>query len=192
MSDELAAISWPISTERLTLRRVRVGDAALVWPWRRLPESYAWVTHAATSREAFAERFESPEGLRSRLVIDLEGRIVGDLMVRIGDAWGQTEVRDRAARTEAELGWSLDPAYGGRGIATEAVAAVIDRCFTDLGLRRVTAACFAANEPSWRLMERLGMRREQHGVRDSLHRSGDWMDGLTYALLASEWPVSQP
>ena len=51
----------------------------------------------------------------------------------------------------------------------------------------MTANCFAANEPSWRLMERLGMRREAHAVRDSLHRSGEWMDGLTYALLAEEW-----
>ena len=33
-------------------------------------------------------------------------------------------------------------------------------CFVDLGLRRVTANCFADNEASWRLMERLGMRRE--------------------------------
>lgn len=32
------------------------------------------------------------------------------------------------------------------------------------------AECFAANEASWRLMERLGMRRETHAVKDSLHR----------------------
>jgi hypothetical protein len=31
------------------------------------------------------------------------------------------------------------------------------------------------------------MRREAHNVRDSLHRSGRWLDGLTYALLADEW-----
>ena len=60
-------------------------------------------------------------------------------------------------------------------------------CFEDLGLRRVRAACFADNEASWRLMEALGMRREQHSVRDSLHRSGRWLDGYTYALLAEEW-----
>ena len=37
-------------------------------------------------------------------------------------------------------------------------------------------------------MERLGMRREIHTVRESLHRSGEWLDGLGYALLADEWP----
>ncbi len=57
----------------------------------------------------------------------------------------------------------------------------------ELGLRRVTAGCFAANEASWRLMERVGMRREIHTVRESLHRSGEWLDGMGYALLADEW-----
>lgn len=51
----------------------------------------------------------------------------------------------------------------------------------------MTAACFAANEASWRLMERVGMRRETHAVRESLHRSGQWLDGLGYANLAEEY-----
>jgi len=36
-------------------------------------------------------------------------------------------------------------------------------------------------------MERIGMRREAHNVRDTLHRDGEWYDGLTYALLADEF-----
>jgi RimJ/RimL family protein N-acetyltransferase len=36
-------------------------------------------------------------------------------------------------------------------------------------------------------MERIGMRREAHNVRDSLHRTRGWLDGLGYALLAEEW-----
>ena len=60
-------------------------------------------------------------------------------------------------------------------------------CFTELGLRRVTANCFADNVASWRLMERVGMRREVSAVRESLHRSGAWLDSMGYALLAEEW-----
>ncbi len=88
---------------------------------------------------------------------------------------------------QAELGWVLDPEHTGHGYATEAVRGLLRLCFDDLGLRRVTAVCFADNEASWRLMERVGMRRELHTVRDSLHRSGEWLDGLGYALLADEW-----
>ena len=60
-------------------------------------------------------------------------------------------------------------------------------CFDDLELRRVTAMGFADNEASWRLMERVGMRRELHAVADALHRSGKWLDSFGYALLAEEW-----
>ena len=48
-------------------------------------------------------------------------------------------------------------------------------------------SCFADNAPSWRLMERVGMRREAYNVKDSLHRSGEWLDGMMYGLLADEW-----
>lgn len=51
----------------------------------------------------------------------------------------------------------------------------------------MTAHCFADNAASWHLMERVGMRRELRTVRDSLHRSGAWLDGMGYALLADEW-----
>ena len=54
-------------------------------------------------------------------------------------------------------------------------------------LHRVTAGCFADNVASWRVMEKLGMRREQHGVRDSWHAELGWIDGFTYAILAEEW-----
>jgi RimJ/RimL family protein N-acetyltransferase len=117
--------------------------------------------------------------------------VIGDLMLAIEDAWAQAEVAERARGVQAELGWTFSPSYGGRGYATEAVAELLRICFEDLGLRRVYGQCFADNVPSWRLMERLGMRRESHNVRDSLHRSGEWLDGLAYALLADEWRARQ-
>jgi len=113
--------------------------------------------------------------------------VIGDIMLRVEDAWAQTEVRPQAEGVQAELGWAMDPAQQGRGYATEAVRAVMAACFAELGLRRVSAGCFAANEPSWRMMERLGMRREEHSRRTALHRSGEWMDGMNYGLLAEEW-----
>src|SRR5690606_31307864 len=113
--------------------------------------------------------------------------VIGDLKVDIQQAWAQAEVAEQAKGTQAELGWVLDPAHHGQGYATEAVRELLRLCFEDLGLHRVEAFCFAVNEPSWRLMERLGMRREIHSIAESLHRSGEWMDGLGYAMLDDEW-----
>lgn len=174
-------------TERLVIRPATPDDVDATWAFRRLPEVVDWVTHDVQPRDEYAEMFLAPDRIASTLVVELDGAVVGDLMIRIEDAWAQAEVKDRAVGSQAELGWVLDPAYGGQGLATEAVAELLRICFEDLGLRRVTALCFADNEPSWRLMERLGMRREAHNVAESLHRTRGWLDGLGYALLADEW-----
>jgi hypothetical protein len=39
-------------------------------------------------------------------------------------------------------------------------------------------------------MERVGMRRELYAVRESLHRSGQWLDTVGYALLAEGWALA--
>jgi RimJ/RimL family protein N-acetyltransferase len=108
-------------------------------------------------------------------------------MLKVQDAWAQEEVAEQAKGVQGELGWTFDPAFGGKGYATEAVRALIDLSFGPLALRRLHADCFFDNERSWRLMERLGMRRELHSVKESLHRTKGWLDGLSYALLAEEW-----
>ena len=120
-------------------------------------------------------------------MIERAGAIIGDLMVKFEDAWAPPNMASQARGVQAELGWSLRPEEAGKGYATEAVEAALRICFQDLGLRRVTASCFAANTASYRLMERVGMRREARTVKDALHPSGEWMDGYSYALLADEW-----
>jgi RimJ/RimL family protein N-acetyltransferase len=187
MAARLDQIAWPVRTGRLSLRPAVKADADATWRFRSNDAVTQWMTSATTSREEYRARFEDPDRLAKTLVIELDGEVIGDLMLKIEDAWAQAEVAEQARGVQAELGWCLDPQHAGRGYATEAVAALIRLCFEDLGLRRVTANCFADNEASWRLMERLGMRREIHTLRESLHRSGEWLDGMGYALLADEW-----
>jgi RimJ/RimL family protein N-acetyltransferase len=181
----LDRVRWPVRTERLLLRRVTTADAPAMWRYRRLDEVTRWVTSRPTDEAAWIAG--SKGMLRDQLVLELDGRVVGDLMVRVEDAWAQREVAHLAVGTQAELGWTLDPAVGGRGLATEAVRAALRVAFEDLGLRRVVASAFADNAPSLRLAERLGMRRESYAVADSLHRDLGWVDGVGYALLAEEW-----
>ncbi len=174
-------------TERLLLRPATPADAEAMWRYRRLPEVQEWITRASRSLEDFRAHGLTPERLTRTLAIELDGALVGDLVVGVEDGWAQDEVADRARGVQAEVGWVLAPDHQGQGYATEAVGELLRLCFEDLGLRRVTAGCFADNEASWRLMERLGMRRETHAVKESLHRSGQWLDGFLYALLAEEW-----
>ena len=190
MTRALSDLSWPVRTERLSLRLGTPADVEPTWRFRRLPEVTEWLT-AAGDLEDHRARFLDPDRLAGTLVVEHEGTVVGDLMLKVEDAWAQAEVAERARGVQAELGWSLDPAYGGRGLASEAVRALFGIAFDDLGLRRVTANCFADNAASWRLMERVGMRREVHAVAESLHRSRGWLDGLGYALLADDWRAAR-
>lgn len=187
MSSKLDQVDWPLHTARLTIRPPQRSDLEATWRIRSDESVSRWITTAPGTLEEYRKQFEKPERLAKTLVVELGGRVIGDLMLAVEDAWSQTEVADQAKDVQAELGWCLDPAQQGHGYATEAVEALIRVCFEDLGLRRVTANCFADNESSWRLMERVGMRREMHTVSESLHRSGAWLDGLGYALLADEW-----
>jgi RimJ/RimL family protein N-acetyltransferase len=184
-------IAWPVRTERLSLRPATPADAEATWAYRTDPSVSVWTTRLAVDREEYAEWYASPEWLDSRLVIERHGALVGELACEITDGWAQAEVAERAVSTEAEIGWILAPAHQGQGYGTEAVRALLAICFGPLGLRRVFAGCFADNEPSWRLAERVGMRREAHKVRDSLHREHGWLDGFEYALLAEEWAARQ-
>lgn len=180
-------VDWPIRTRRLVLRPAVADDLEATWAIRQLQSVTRWLTRAPRTLAEYRAHFTDPESLAKSLIIDLDGAVIGDLMVAVGDAWSQAEVADRARGVQADLGWAIHPDAGGRGLATEAVREVLRICFEDLRLRRVTAECFVANEASWRLMERVGMRREANTLRDALHRSGEWLDGYAYALLAEEW-----
>jgi RimJ/RimL family protein N-acetyltransferase len=60
-----------------------------------------------------------------------------------------------------EIGWRLREDAWGQGYAKEAAIASLDFAFERIGADRVTAITFLGNEPSWGLMERLGMTRRR-------------------------------
>lgn len=62
---------------------------------------------------------------------------------------------------QLQLLYLLLPSHWGRGLATEAAAAVVEYAFEELGFERVVAATDIPNEASIRVMERLGMELER-------------------------------
>jgi RimJ/RimL family protein N-acetyltransferase len=185
------ALERPLRTERLTLRPATADDADATWRFRRLESVNEWLTGCPADLDGYRELFSEPARLATTVIVtlghDAAAPIIGDFMLRREDARAQRDVAARARGMQAELGWVIDPGSTGHGYATEAVRELLQYCFQDLGVRRVTANCFLDNEVSVRLMERVGMRRELHAVRESLHRSGQWLDTVGYAMLEDEW-----
>ena len=190
------ALERPLHTARLTIRAATAEDIEATWRYHQLESVTEWLPARPANLDGYRERFLEPDRLARTLIVALgqsaADPIIGELMLGREDAWGQREVSDRARGTQAEVGWVLDPAHTGHGYAAEAVRELFRHCFEDLGLHRVTAECFLDNVTSWRLMERVGMRRELHARRQSLHRSGRWLDTVGYALLEEEWSSTGP
>lgn len=84
----------------------------------------------------------------------------------------------------AEIGWWLNPAFWGRGIAAIAVGRLIEYCFEGLNLHRVEAGVFLTNTASTRVAEKAGLVLE--GVaRDAYLKDGRLIDRLSYGLARS-------
>jgi len=170
----------PLHTERLTLRPAFAADADTTWAYRRLDSVKEWLTSGHATVGDYRAMFVEPAHLSNTVIVELNhplgGIVVGDFLLRREHAWSR-----------AELGWVLDPAHAAARCATEAVGVLLHFCFDELEVHRVVAHCFLDNDTSWRLMERMGMRRETHAVSGSLHRSGRWLDTVGYAILAEEW-----
>jgi RimJ/RimL family protein N-acetyltransferase len=179
-------VSWPRRTPRLTLRPATAEDVHVLFELHSHPDVGRWEPHRPASYEEYALRVGELSVLDRTLVVDRAGGFVGSLYLHVTPAWSQTDTAAEAGE-EAEIGWSLSPTQQGNGYATEAAAELLRICFTDLGVRRVTAHAFAANAPSLRVMDRLGLRQEGYNVCDSLHRDLGWVDGVSYAVLVDEW-----
>lgn len=59
-----------------------------------------------------------------------------------------------------EVGWRLASAYWGQGYATEGAKASLDAGFAQLGLGEIVSLTVPANRRSWRVMQRIGMKRD--------------------------------
>ncbi len=158
--DVVRRTSSPVVTRYLSWDCARDADKETVLAWIREQRTFD-----LSVRDRYLE-----------FAVMLEGRNIGDVGFR------------RSGHTPdlAEVGWIFEEAVQGQGYATEAAAALIDWVFCHLRVRRVIAVCDARNEASYRLMERLGLRREAHHKKSRLLK-GVWIDELIYAVLEEEW-----
>ncbi|TWT24096.1 GNAT family N-acetyltransferase [Planomicrobium sp. CPCC 101110] len=86
----------------------------------------------------------------------------------------------------ALVGYSIDEAYVGRGIATEAVRLIVAFGFEQLRLHRLEAYVSPRNLGSIRVLQKSGFQNEGL-LREFLHINGIWEDHFHFAMLESEF-----
>lgn len=185
---KLTELDWPRRIGCLSLRPLAEPDWDTMYAHHSKPAAHEWIVWAPTSRDEFGERMsrsaENPRVLD--LAIELDGAMIGDCFLEVGDGWAQDDLTE-AKGCQAELGYVIDPDHAGRGYATEVATELVRIGFAELGLRRLTAGCFADNHASRRVLAKSGLRLEGLTRRECLHRDRGWLDGCQYAVLAEEW-----
>jgi len=174
----------PLRTDRLLLRDFVEADWPALHAVESLPEVARYQDFAPrTEDESRAYVLGSIDGARE------EPRLVYDLAVVVADG---DEVIGRCGLAvtaldsgEAVVWYTLHPNCWGQGYTTEAVRAILDFGFRELRLHRIWADCDPRNIGSWRVLEKVGMRREGH-LLENAKVKGEWVDSLIYAVLAHE------
>ena len=175
----------PIETSRLILRRAIREDAeAMFRNWASDPEvtkyltwpTYEKVETAYQILDRWASEYEKPNYYQWMIVLKELGEPIGSISV----------VRQNDRVEEAEIGYCIGSRWWHKGIMTEALTAVIEYLFTEVGMNRVAARHDPNNPHSGGVMRKCGMKYE--GTHRACDRNNQGIcDAAQYAILRSEW-----
>lgn len=178
----------PIETARLRLRHFAERDLEAFLAYRNDPDVARYQGWDKTTRED-GEKFiaemsvlqpGTPEQwFQFALALKANDALIGDIGLRV-DENGQ----------QGMVGYTLASEYQRQGYMTEAMQVVLQMAFETFALHRVIALVDPNNTPSWKLLERLGFRREGHFIEHWFNK-GRWVDDYQYALLGREWKKAE-
>jgi RimJ/RimL family protein N-acetyltransferase len=178
-------VKYMLQTERLIIRQFLPRDGADLFEYLSDPNVVRYEPYDVLTLEECCLEAEQRTGDEAFWAVCLHDgqKLIGNLYFEKQrfDTW--------------ELGYVFNASYQGKGYALESAQALMRYAFTMLGARRIVANCNPDNEKSWRLLERLGFRREGHRIRGVYFKRDEngcplWHDTYEYAILAEEWHCS--
>lgn len=172
-----------VRSERLILRPLQPGDTDALVAYRSLPVAaryQSWDTYTREEAEALIAE-------QQRVVPDTAGTWLqlGWILRETGQLIGDCGVHF-VGGDQAEIGFTLSPTHGGRGLASEAVACVLDWLFGPLDKHRVFGTTDLRNEPAAKLFRRLGFREEGRLIEHAVYKS-ERVSEYLFAMLKREW-----
>jgi [ribosomal protein S5]-alanine N-acetyltransferase len=179
VSDAFEVLPSTIAIGAVTLRALSVEDAPAVHAYASDPEVARftlWPPHISidSSRE-FLTALSSPTVVSWAIVLNEEQSVVGMVFLHSLNRWHKN----------AEIAFNVARSQWKKGIATEAVKAVIRFAFEEIGLNRVEATCMLGNIGSQRVLEKIGMSKEGT-MRRSHFRYDGFHDMELFSILRRE------
>ena len=171
----------PINTKRLTLRDFKESDGQDLYEYLSDHDVVKYEPYHPYSKEAAYEEARRRAKDKNFIAVCLNNsKLIGNLYLAKGEfnTW--------------EVGYVFNKAYWGMGYATESLMEIMRYAFNSLNARRMIAMCDPKNTNSWRLLERVGMRREGtllQNVYFFLDENNNpiWKDTYEYAILKEEF-----
>ena len=174
-----------LETDRLILRKACKGDAEPMFRnWASDPEVtkyLTWPTHNSIAVSemvigSWISEYEKENYYQWMIVPRELGEPIGSISV----------VRQNDRIEEAEIGYCIGSRWWHKGIVSEALAAVIEYLFAEVGMNRSAARHDPNNPQSGGVMRKCGMKYE--GTSRSSDRNNQGIcDAAHYAILRSEW-----
>lgn len=181
---------WPIRSDDLLFREAGEPDLEALLCFRNDPAVNHFMVRTHVEPDELRRDWlavpESPTDFSC--VVEKAGRVVAMGFLDVVDGPGQP---GSPTGTDGLIGYIVDPRFAGQGIGTVTARVLLQAAFDGLGLRRVTAAAYADNPASVRILEGAGMRRERFSRRALWHRELGWLDEVGYAILDEEWAAQR-
>ncbi|MBX3196497.1 MAG: GNAT family N-acetyltransferase [Microbacteriaceae bacterium] len=171
----------------VAIRSIRLRDARALE--RELAVNRGWLRKWEATNPLGPVGYDARASIRSLLAGSRTGGGVPFAIEVDGEFGGQLNVSSIAygSLSSASIGYWVAERFAGRGVTPAAVALATDHCFFTLGLHRMEICIRPENEPSLRVVEKLGFRYE--GLRRRyIHINGDWRDHFCFGLTVEEVP----
>lgn len=176
-----------LETKRLILRAFEETDAIHIFNTYSLDEVTKYydletmkdISEAKVILNIFRSRFQERKGLRWAIQLKENGEYIGD---------GGFNFWDKN-NSKSDIGYALMSKYWGKGLATEAVAAMLRFGFSEkneIKLHRIEATTDPKNVKSRKLLIKLGFK-EEGILRENCFEKGKFVDTVMHAILRREF-----
>ena len=173
-----------LHTERLSLRAMHPIDAEDMFDYARRPDVTKYLLWREHEDIGFTRDYLNYIGQRYALGDFYDWAIIDRESRRMIGTCGFTKID--APNNSAEIGYVLNPDFHNKGYATEAVGRILKFGFEELSLNRIEARFMQGNEPSLKLMRRVGMTFEGY-FRDLVFVKGRYRSVGVCSILRSEY-----
>ena len=173
-----------LETQRLVLRKIEPDDLQDLFAYASDPEvtrHLRWGPHRTLGEtEAYLDQVlrQYQTGLAGPWGMEYKdtGKLVGSIHL----------MGVSAQHRKGEIGFALSRAYWNKGLATEALKRVLAYSFETIGLNRLEGLCAVENHAARRVLEEVGMVREDL-LRECLFQKGAFRDFELYAILKRDY-----